>query len=96
VTEVCTLARPSCADLASEQRRDMLDWLESMGVPGRGTRVVAVELLTVDCPMVAVTRIVMDENGHAQPDPADPHRIWLASTDHLVTAPPPAWWQPVS
>jgi hypothetical protein len=92
VTDIVTVRAPTPAQLEGWQRLEILDWLGAQGVPNRG--VLQVEVMTIDAPMIAVTRKVMDDHGRSMVDPDRPHYLWRVTTDHLLRKPPPSWWQP--
>lgn len=93
LTPVVTVPRPEARDLTHDQRRALLDWLDANGAPAHGQRVVTVELLTVDAPMIAVTRNLTDDTGRAFADPIS-GLVATETTDHLLRVPPPEFWQP--
>jgi hypothetical protein len=92
VPDVVTAPRPQAQDFDGDQRRQMLDWLDANGAPSDG--VLCVELLTIDAPMIAVTRKLVDSDGRAFRDPSTTDRIATETTDHLLRVPPPEFWQP--
>lgn len=93
MTSVVTIPKPYPTDLNYEQRQEILAWLESMGVSRE--KVYAVELLTIDAPLVRVSRYATDpDTGRVMLDRAEPADVIRHETDHLLTVDPPAWWQP--
>jgi hypothetical protein len=85
---------PWRSELTDEQRRELLAWVEAQRVRDP-RRVVSIEYLVVDAPLIYVEHYLRDENDRvvAHPD-HDDLVIPRVGGDYAVRTPLPHWWVP--
>lgn len=79
--------------LTDSERDELRAFVDHVAGCYKGVTDVAYDV--IDCPLLRVTRKVLDERGYAQVIPGT-DQLLTETTEHLITAPLPSWWTPAS